>query len=120
MLLQLRPCSADQSRMVLPGVVAWILGALLALFSLYVISMNLCCVYLGLFRREHHSIGPLLGGGSGTLAMFLIPLPELRPWAWVPLVIDPGCLYAAVALGYVVFAERRRTRGARRITRRCS
>jgi hypothetical protein len=90
------------------------LGGLLALFSLYFISMNLGCVYLGLIRRERHSLGPLLGGGAGSLAMLLLPLPELRSWAWVPLAVDPGCLYAALALVYALITARSRAQSARR------
>jgi len=92
----------------LPSSVAWIPVALLGSFSTYVISMNVAAVYLGLFRREHHSLGPLLGGGAGAIAMLLCPLPGVRSWAWVPLVVDPGCLYASLAFAYSLLTESRR------------
>jgi len=93
----------------LPSLLTWILVAFLSSFSIYIISMNFTCVFLSLSRGKHHSIGPLLGGGAGSLATLLCPLPEFHSWAWVPLVVDPGCLFMALALAYSVFAERRRT-----------
>jgi len=98
----------ESRAMVIAEAAAWAVGGLLAALSLYFVSLNLACVYRGLAKGEHHSLGPLVGGASGSLAMLLLPIPGLRVWAWVPLVIDPGCLYTVVAFAYVLVRERYR------------
>jgi hypothetical protein len=70
----------------------WGLAALLACLGLYVTFLNVSCIWVWHFRRRHHSMVPLLGGGAVALALLIVPLPGLAAYAWLSLLIDPGCL----------------------------
>jgi hypothetical protein len=70
----------------------WGFAALLACFGLYVALLNVSCIWMWYFRRRHGSMVPLLGGGAIALALLIVPLPEFAAYAWLPLLIDPGCL----------------------------
>lgn len=59
----------------------------------YITLMNYYALYLGVTKKEHHSLGPLLGGVLCSLALLFSPLGALRPWAWLPLLVDPGCVF---------------------------
>jgi hypothetical protein len=45
---------------------------------------------------RYHSMAPLLGGVLGVAGFLLTP--RLRPYAWLPLLLDPGTAFAFIAL----------------------
>jgi hypothetical protein len=48
--------------------------------------------YAAIMQRKGGSLSPLLGGLLLAAAMFLYPAARVRHYAWIPLVLDPGCL----------------------------
>jgi hypothetical protein len=73
-------------------VIRWLLAILLALLGLGVIVRNYVLVYFMLFRTTSKSVVPLIGGGLLSVACLLCPALPDPEWAWIPLVVDPGCL----------------------------
>jgi hypothetical protein len=75
-------------------IVARILAALvLAAFFVAGATFNHMVLWRALVSRRHGpSVIPFLPGVAGALALWVTPLPSLRPYAWVPLVVDYGCL----------------------------
>ena len=63
----------------------WVLATTFALFA----GTNLALIPRFLAPGRRPSMIPLLGGIAGAVAFLL--RPELRGWAWVPLLADPGC-----------------------------
>ena len=57
--------------------------------------------YLGIVRARRTHVGfscvPILGGLFGCVGLFLL-LPRIRHFAFVPLLVDPGCLPLLFAL----------------------
>jgi len=83
-------------------ILRWCFTGLLGLFSLYVIGMNYACAYVGLFRKEHHSLAPLVGGVAGVLALLICPVASVHAWAWLPFVWDLGCAFSIFSFLYAV------------------
>lgn len=81
----------------------WSLVCLFALIGLWITGVNYGCVYLWIVHRKHGSLTPLIGGVSGALALLLCPIPAVQRWAWLPLVLDLGCVYTLASFLYVVF-----------------
>lgn len=82
--------------------IRWCFCGLLGLFSIHIITLNLACVYVGLVRKEHHSMTPLIGGFIGLLALFICPIASTHALAWLPLVLDLGCVFSMCSLLYHV------------------
>jgi hypothetical protein len=89
----------------------WVLTGLLGLISLWCTGLNYSCVYLWLARREHHSLGPLVGGVAGMLAMLVCPISAVHRWAWLPLVLDLGCGLLFLNLLYAIFVLKAFSKG---------
>lgn len=91
-------------------VVRWTIAGLLGGLSAYVASCNAIILWLQHRRRGRApSVGPLVGGLSGVLAVLVMPvgaLGERAPYAVIPLVLDAGCLFY-VALVVVSAAQGR-------------
>ena len=83
--------------------------ALLGAIAIVVTAINWWILWLGYRRGEHHSSAGFIGGICGAVAVGLSPWKELHPWAWVPLVLDPGCGWLAIELIWTAI----RTRGFR-------
>ena len=83
-------------------IVMWILAALLFCCGLFFIVVNYTVIYLAKFKNRHSSPAGLVGGGLCALALLLCPVKEVGVWFWVPLVLDPGCLFLVCAFIYVV------------------
>lgn len=67
-------------------------------------------LYLGLVRKEHHSPIPLLGG------LFCFAVLRSRDvavhfWAWLPVILDPGCVFLVGVFIYAAMV----TRGFQRV-----
>jgi hypothetical protein len=50
-------------------------------------------IYLGMARKKHISPLPLLGGLLCHLGMRGAPIAGIRSWAWLPWIVDPGCVF---------------------------
>ena len=84
----------------------WVLPGLLGLVGCWIIFLNFSVVYVWFLRREHHSFIPLLGGCLAGLAMLASPLPGVVRFAWIPLIVDLGCLFSFLSFIYAVVVLR--------------
>ena len=73
-------------------VVRWLIAVSLGLFGACGTVCNYACIASWLFRGEHRSMVPFVGGVCMALAWLMCPAVSSRGWAWIPLVLDPGCL----------------------------
>lgn len=88
--------------------------------------MSLCVLFVNVWfvnwingwrlhvRRENCHWFPLIGGVLGALAVFVLPVPTLRGYWWLPFVIDwgcaPGLMLAAIWYLRRWYASTRRSR----------
>ena len=84
----------------------WVFSGALGLVGCWVIILNFSVVFLWYARRQHHSFIPLLGGCVAAVAMLVCPLPAVARLAWIPLIIDLGCLYSFLGFIYAVLVLR--------------
>jgi hypothetical protein len=61
---------------------------------------NAALLLAGAFSRRHFSVIPLFGGLLGAVGFLLAP--RLRPYAWLPLLLDPGTAILLVALPWLL------------------
>jgi len=80
----------------------WIFSGLFALLGSWIIILNYSTVVSWYRHRRHSSRIPLLGGLCLMAGMLASPLPGVTRYAWVPLVIDLGCLFTLVEFCYAV------------------
>ena len=60
-------------------------------------------------RGTPASLVPLVSGMSGALALAVLPVPRAWRWAWIPPLLDLGCVpMVAGALGGVLVRRWRR------------
>ncbi len=83
--------------------IAWIITALAVLIFVGATLANIQYMFIIPSRlREGErapSMIPLLGGLAGMIAIIAAPLPALKPWFWIPFLLDPGsALYTFFAL----------------------
>ena len=83
---------------------AWLATAALLLGGGWITAMNLWIV-VGALRKSggHASLSPLLGGLLCSLALLACPVEGASSYAWIPLLIDPGCAYSVLSLLYAIF-----------------
>jgi hypothetical protein len=62
-----------------------------------VIASNYGIALRFILRGRRGSLVPILGGLLVCVGMLLYPGGLTRPWAWVPLLLDIGCLPMMVA-----------------------
>ena len=74
-------------------VVRWVLAGLLISGSLWIVLTNLSTFIQHKFYKRAGVQLPLMGGLLGAGALLLAPLPEVGPFWWIPLLVDPGCAY---------------------------
>lgn len=79
----------------------WILGSVLAFPFLYLAVYHAMIVWQGFIRKKRTpSWVPLFGGLFGVAAAFVLPVPGLSRWWWVPLFLDygsvPGLTHTAI------------------------
>jgi hypothetical protein len=80
--------------MTLGTIIHWLITASVFQLGAWVIFLNCYSwLYPGFIKREHHSPIPSLGGTLCSLALFFSPAAGVRSWAWLPLILDPGCVY---------------------------
>jgi hypothetical protein len=79
-------------------ITACVVWGFIGLVGLQVIFINFKILALRIFRRQRRSFLPLGGGYLCAVAMVVLPFVHLAKYAWIPLAVDPGCLYALLAL----------------------
>jgi hypothetical protein len=84
----------------------WILAGVLAVVGLVSIAGNWWIVLRPPARST--SMVTLVGGLCAGVAMLVVPVQALHIWAWVPLVVDPGCGLLVVGVLVERFNERAR------------
>ena len=83
----------------------WVLAATLFVTGAYLIALNFYgWLYLGLAKKEHHSPIAFLGGVLCALSLLI--LASTRRWFWVPLLLDPGCVYLVGVFIYSLIATK--------------
>jgi hypothetical protein len=76
----------------------WGVSGLLGVYGIFQILANWYTVISGAIRKESYSLILLLGGIAAGLAIIICPATtHLFYFAWVPLLLDPGCLSLLVA-----------------------
>ena len=71
--------------------ILWGVVGLLTLLGGYLVVINYLCL-VAASQGKHSSMLPLLGGLFLAIALFICPLPHVRQYAWLPFVLDLGCL----------------------------
>jgi hypothetical protein len=90
-------------------ILLWLFLGFLFLAGAYFIFQNYYAwLYLGMVaRKERHSSPlPLLGGLLSHLALQGVPNAGVRAWAWVPWILDPGCVFLLGLFLYTAIVTR--------------
>jgi hypothetical protein len=80
-----------------------ILSGILGLLGAWIIVGNWWLVLRWYIFRKHDSLIPLFGGLLFALAMFIYPEPRVRHLAWIPFLVDLGCVVSIPGFFYAVF-----------------
>jgi hypothetical protein len=86
-------------------VTLWILSTVLFVCGAFFICVNFAVIYQAHFKGKHSSPAGLIGGGLCSLALWLCPAKAASSWFWLPLVLDPGCLFLICAFIYVILSK---------------
>jgi hypothetical protein len=70
-----------------------LLISVLALVGAAIAAGNWTILIRWFARRKHGSLIPALGGLLLAAAMLLVPTMRAKHYVWLPLIVDPGCLY---------------------------
>jgi hypothetical protein len=91
--------------------IQWIFAASLIALGGFVALMNWAIVIRWLFgTRKHSSWVPLFGGIVAAIGVAIVPSSSVRPFWWIPLLIDWGCVPGfahAIAYGLYHSLQRR-------------
>jgi hypothetical protein len=68
----------------------YIIPSIFLVISIIYISINYILLFKIYYYKERHSFAPIIGGVSGFIGIFLLPLHGVVYWCWIPLVIDMG------------------------------
>ncbi len=64
---------------------------------------NWICAWKRYVRKvKAPSIGPIVGGVAGGASMIFFPLETVRHYAWVPPLVDIGCVPYVIAFTVIV------------------
>lgn len=74
----------------------WGSAVLILGLGVYVIVLNGCIVFNNISGKKFVSWVPLLGGLLAAIGLGALPVEGASRWAWVPFVIDYGCLPALI------------------------
>ncbi|MDB6124095.1 MAG: hypothetical protein JWQ71_3088 [Pedosphaera sp.] len=85
--------------------VEWSVTVILTILGLWIIVLNYLMIITSCVHRRHHSLLPLLGGVLASVAMWVCPL-KISVFAWMPLVVDPGCLLSLIGFLYAIFVNK--------------
>jgi hypothetical protein len=82
----------------------WIATALLGGVWLLLAVGHVMSVIGVLLTKRSTSLIPLVGGVAGALSLIVCPYPGTARWAWVPALLDLGCIpMVASTLAKVLF-----------------
>jgi hypothetical protein len=73
-------------------ILRWLITLMLGIVGAWLTALNWSCVVSWYARRRHSSMFPLIAGVSLALALIACPIAGSARWAWIPLIVDPGCL----------------------------
>lgn len=86
-----------------------IAALLLFICGSFLVVMNWAIIFTCLLRKKHSSWVPLAGGIMLAYAIIFQPFWQIQSYAWIPLVIDWGCIpgftYAFVYLICIYFQK---------------
>ncbi len=74
----------------MPIWLVWIIGVLSSALFVLLVVFNGWTVVNYFRTHQHVSAIPFLGGIMGVVAMLTLPIKDLRPWWWLPLMLDYG------------------------------
>jgi len=90
-------------------ILRWAVGGALLLLFACVASLNASILWIWYVqKRNAPSRIPLVGGLSGAIGVWVVPVAAAHKWWWVPPVVDLGCLLAIVQLVVYQLVDRRR------------
>ena len=75
----------------------WVLAGLFTLLGGWIIVANYAGVIVWYLRGENHSMTPLIGGFLACFGMLACPMPAVEKVAWVPFIVDLGCVFLLVS-----------------------
>ena len=85
----------------------WIIGIVLLILFLLFATVNATVFWKGVVKGEKVGSGvPLVGGIFGTIAFVNLPVPFLNQYAWLPLILDVGCVPGLIVFVYVWLTEK--------------
>ena len=92
-------------------VLRWVIAVAFAGFGALATTANYA--YIAMSRPErHYSLIPLLGGSSIAVGLLVCPVYGLAHYAWLPLLLDPGCILMIVGglASFILWRLRQRRR----------
>ena len=84
-------------------VVRWIAAVVLALFWLAVSISNLIDIINARIHRSPTTLILFFGGVAGVVAMLVCPISGSNHWAWIPALLDLGCIPAGLVILFGLF-----------------
>lgn len=76
--------------------IRWAIGLPLLAYSFYSAVFNFRGMFILPHRLPPGERGPslivMIGGLFGMVGLLTLPVPELRPWSWLPMMLDVGCI----------------------------
>jgi hypothetical protein len=90
----------------------WITAGLLFAVCVWLASMNAYVFFKGfILRKKAPSWIPLVGGLCGALSVIALPVPGVRYWWWVPLVLDWGSVPGLLTTLFYILSRSRSGNG---------
>jgi uncharacterized membrane protein len=83
-------------------IVRWVVSVILGMFWLYAAVTNLVDLINARVHKSSTSLVLFFGGVAGVVAMLACPIPGTTRWAWVPAVLDLGCVPAGLTILFAV------------------
>jgi len=81
-----------------PETTRWVMGGLFAFLWVAIAASNWRAWWQARRTGGSTSLTLFMGGFFGVLAALVLPLAGSAYWAWVPAVLDPGSLPAAIQM----------------------
>src|ERR1035437_3360572 len=93
----------------------WFPFAFFGLTRLLITIANVTSLINARRYGESTSLTLLIGGCAGIIAVLVCPIPDIRIWAWVPFLLDPGSILALPRI-LNAYREKKRQREANQRT----
>lgn len=88
----------------------WLVFCVLTVFSCGAIVSNYAYIVLYFTRNMRSSQIPFVGGLIGGIACALSPIAAIRPFWWLPPILDPGCAFLLIGTLASILINRFRSR----------